>query len=78
MPEGPIQPAAATPAPIAAGSVKSPSGAGSGGAHPKPHSESAQEMVMSIIIAFALAFVFRGFVVEAAFYAPGPARRGDL
>lgn len=32
---------------------------------PKNHGETAQEMVMSIIIAFAMAFVFRGFVIEA-------------
>ncbi|MFN7020483.1 MAG: signal peptidase I [Phycisphaerales bacterium] len=32
---------------------------------PKPQGESIKETLISIVIAFALAFVFRGFVVEA-------------
>ncbi len=32
---------------------------------PHPHRETVKETVMSVILAFALAFVFRGFVVEA-------------
>lgn len=61
MPEGPLDSivnvAASAAAATAAERVTPPS-------H-KPHGETAQEMVMSIIIAFAMAFVFRGFVIEA-------------
>lgn len=58
MPEGPIQPApsAAQPAPAATPPAQ---------AHPHKTSETPKETVISIVIAFAMAFVFRGFVVEA-------------
>ncbi len=60
-----MQPAAPSPAVASTAARSGVGGANAAHPHTKPHGETAQEMVMSIIIAFAMAFVFRGFVIEA-------------
>jgi signal peptidase I len=52
------------PQPAPSSSSASPQGSGADHAH-RPHRETIADTLISIIIAFALAFVFRGFVVEA-------------
>lgn len=64
------QPPLTTPPPAAPSSSPAPPGAAAAPAppaarRPAPPKESVKETLISIIIAFVLAFVFRGFVVEA-------------